>query len=189
MNIDACKDATNPFARLLYTEKEKIKNIETIDSAIETGTHTGLTATAFAKLFKNVFTIEKYPQQNNPYTPGINLSEEYKKIKEIYNNILFFTGNSPVVLAEIFKSNPATRFVILLDAHSSDHSPIIDELNSIKIHSNVRDHVIIVDDMIDIGSAGWPSYTDFENTVKSINSNYKILQTSVGRNITLIYAS
>lgn len=181
-----CTDVPNVFTQILYTYKDFITDLEYIDSAIETGTYEGDTAEIFSEHFNDVYTVEKYVTSGNNYSQQ-NLLEKYKSLQEIHPNIKFFSGDSAPFLQRILTENPNTRFVILLDAHTFSHSPVVQELNSIRDYSKVNNHVIIIDDAIDVGTAGWPSYDEFEKAIRDINPEYNIVPTKLGRRTTLIY--
>jgi hypothetical protein len=181
-----CTNVPNVFTQILYSYKTDITNIENINSAIETGTYKGDTAEIFAEHFEQVYTVEKYITQDNNYCTD-NLLSLYKNLRATHSNINFFSGDSPIFLKNILTENPTERFVILLDAHTHNFSPIIEELNSIKTYSTINNHVIIIDDAIDVGTMGWPSVQEFNKAILDINCNYKIIPTAFGRRTTLIY--
>jgi len=182
-----CIDVPNVFTQILYTYKDTIPNLSTINNAIETGTYQGDTAEIFAEHFDNVYTVEKYVEQNNAYCVGSNLLDLYKNLHTKYNHINFYSGDSASFLQRILSEHSDTRFIILLDAHTHNYSPVIQELNSIRDFSNVKDHVIIIDDVADVGTNGWPTVEEFNQSIKEINTDYKIITTAFGRKTTLIY--
>jgi putative lipase involved disintegration of autophagic bodies len=174
----------NAFAQVLYNYKDKIQ-LQDVNEAIETGTFEGETAIIFSDLFHKVHTVEQY-MTNNTYT-SIDLEEKYKELKNQYKNIDFYVGDSVNFLKKILSNNTSTQFVILLDAHTPSYSPILQELQAIKESSTINNHIIIIDDCIDLNSSGWPTRENLIQTIKSINENYKIENTGLGREITIIY--
>lgn len=176
-------DVPNVFMQLLYDFYDKIPNLCSIDTFIETGTHKGDTSELASELFNNVITIEKYPDKD-PYNSE-NLREYHKKIYETHANISFMYGDSHYLLKDIIK-NLNNRSVILLDAHSSSSCNLINELSCIN-ESEINDHVIILDDFNDVGSGGWPSFEEIRISLLQINYNYTIIRTEHGRGTHLIY--
>lgn len=177
-------DVPNAFAQVLYNYKDKI-DLHSIEHAIELGTFEGDTATIFAELFSKVSTVEQYVT-NNSYT-SIDLLERYRALKKQYNNIDFYNADSASFLKDILSKHPDERFVMLLDAHTPTQSPVINEFEAIKQYSNRNDHVIIVDDCVDIGGPGWPTMEQFISGIKSINPKYTTEDTNIGRRIIIIY--
>lgn len=151
--------------------------------AIETGTYEGYSTIYFAEVFDKVFTVEKYVNSGNLYTKK-NLSEEYNKIKDIHDNIEFFENDSPKFLEQLLPTINEPAF-ILLDAHAHQHTPVKEELEAIKKFSNTKDHIIMIDDTldIDIGSGNWPSKLEIIEMLKDINPKYDINFTEYGRRI------
>ena len=181
-----CIDVPNVFTQILYTYKDSISDLDQVNSAIETGTYEGDTAEIFSEHFDKVYTVEKYVTSGNNYSQQ-NLLEIYKRLQTLHPNISFFSGDSAPFMQRVLTENPDTRFVILLDAHTHSHSPVVQELNSIHDYSNVNNHVIIIDDAIDVGTVGWPTTKEFEEAIRDINPEYNILPTKLGRKTTLIY--
>jgi hypothetical protein len=122
---------------------------------VETGTYTGETAWAFRREFERIETIELEPglarlaRIRFARTPAVHVHE----------------GDSALVLPQILSSldRPA---LFWLDAHPhTDRSandapvPLVAELSAIAAHP-VRGHVVLVDDMRLMGSAGFPSIDD-----------------------------
>ena len=182
-----CVDVPNVFTQILYLYKDKIPNIRDIEYALETGTFEGDTAEIFSEHFKNVYTVEKYVE-NNSYNGETKLIDIYKSLRTKHPNINFYSGDSPKFINDVLIDNPDTRFVILLDAHIPGYSPVIEELEAIKTASKRNDHIILIDDCYDLNTVGWPSETYFEMTIKNINPNYNIEYTNYGRKIAVIYA-
>jgi hypothetical protein len=181
----SCVDVPNLFCQILFNHKNSISDIEGIKDAIETGTYQGDTTTFFAELFDNVSTVEKYVEKNPYGHPG--LLAAYREIRKTHPNITFYSGDSVPFLVNALTDRPDTRFVILLDAHSPSYSPIIEELQAINEHSNIKNHVIIVDDAIDLNGPGWPTKEKFEEAVKQINRAYRIEYTDTLRKAAIIY--
>jgi hypothetical protein len=175
----------NIFGHVLLENKSNIKNLNLIENVIETGTFEGKTSIFFSLLFKNVYTIELF-EKLNPYS-GLNHEFLYESIKNKYKNINFYFGNSGEVLKNILKENSETQFLIILDAHTYNYSPMIDELDSIHKFSKRNDHIIIIDDCKFLGSNGYPTIEELSNKIYEINKNYKIVETNHGNSIFLIY--
>jgi hypothetical protein len=55
-------------------------------------------------------------------------------------------GDSIVELNKFLNNNPNTQFTYWLDAHTSDYTPIMEELELI-LSRNVNDELIYIDDM------------------------------------------
>ena len=151
--------------------------------AIETGTFEGYSTIYFAEIFNKVYTVEKYVKGGNMYT-NKNLTEEYKKIKDIHNNVEFFEGDSPKFLEQLLPTLDEPAF-ILLDAHAHQHTPVREELETIKKFSNTKDHIIMIDDTLDIDSmaGNWPSQFEIIEMLKDINPQYDVNFTEYGRRI------
>lgn len=177
-------DVPNAFTQVLYNYKDKI-DLQSINHAIELGTFEGDTATIFAEHFDKVSTVEQYVTDNS-YT-SVDLLERYRDLKKQYNNIDFYNADSASFLKEILTKHPDERFVMLLDAHTPTQSPVIGEFEAIKQYSNRNDHVIIVDDCVDIGGPGWPTMDQFKSAIKSMNPKYTAEDTNIGRKIIIIY--
>jgi len=175
----------NVFGHVLLENKFNIQNLNLIEDVIETGTFEGKTSIFFSLLFKTVHTVELF-EKVNPYS-GLSYESLYESIKNKYKNINFYFGKSEEVLKDIFKKNPETRFLIILDAHTYSHSPMIDELDSIHKFSKKNDHVIIIDDCKLLSSCGYPSREELLNKLYEINKNYKIIETNCGNGILLVY--
>ena len=172
-------DIPNVFVDTLITYAPKIKHLKKINRAIETGTYMANTTEFFATHFDKVYTVEK------------NLTDEklerYKAVRSKFPNIDFYHGASDVALIDILKSEPTTTFFFLLDAHDCEVSPLRDELQNIKKYSKKNDHVIIIDDCVDLGSGSWPSKEEMITLLKKINPDYIIENTGVGRDIYIAY--
>jgi cephalosporin hydroxylase len=185
-----CKDVPNPFLQVLYLYKDKIKDLNKIDLAIETGTYLGDSAVIFADCFSWVFTVEKMPvvsieKGQNP----IDLLERYIDLRVKYPNISFNFSDSVSFLHRTLSRYSKHRFVFLLDAHTLKHVPIIEELEKIKICSGRNDHVLIIDDTAEMKdrTRKWPTKNRFETAIMAINHDYKIEYTSYGNGIVIVY--
>ena len=119
---------------------------------VETGTYTGETAWAFRRDFDRIETIELEPELARlarirfARTPVVHVHE----------------GDSARVLPRILASL-AQPALFWLDAHphtdrsaNESPAPLVAELSAIAAHS-VRGHIVLVDDMRLMGSAGFPS--------------------------------
>jgi hypothetical protein len=177
-------DVPNAFTQVLYNYRNQTA-IDKITHAIELGTFEGDTAQIFAEHFDRVSTVEQFIQGNS-YT-SINLFEKYKSLKQQYSNIDFYNACSTKFLEEFLSKNPHEQFVMLIDAHTPTYSPVIDEFKAIQQFSKRNDHIIIVDDCIDIGSPGWPSHEEFQAAFAAINPKYVCEYTGIGRDILIIY--
>lgn len=184
-----CKDIPNPFLQVLYLYKDEIKNLEEIDCAIETGTYLGYSTVIFADCFSWVHTVEKAPVVLTKFNNPIDLVSRYRMLQDSYPNISFNFSDSVSFLRKILYRYPNTRFVFLLDAHTIRFAPIIAELKAIEILSKRNDHVLIIDDTADINNKtrGWPTQKEFEDTILAINPEYKIIYTSHGNRIVIVY--
>jgi hypothetical protein len=180
----AIVDVPNVFAQVLYNYRDKAK-LDCVEQAIETGTFEGETTVIFSDLFQKVYTVEQFITGNS-YTSR-NLQDHYMQLKAAHSNINFYSGDSVEFLKKILEQNKDKQFVFLLDAHTPSHSPVVGELNAIATISNRKDHVIVVDDCVDLGRSGWPSKSEFDIAAKQINPNYSIEVSGLGRDITIIY--
>lgn len=174
----------NIFGHILYEYYDKVDRLKNIQNAIETGTFDARTAVFFSHVFDTVDTIELY-DTINPYT-NTSFSESYSQIKNKHKNINFHFGNSGHVLANILQDNPYTTYVILLDAHTSSQTPLLDELKSIKL-SNKNDHVIVIDDCFYWGNGIYPSEVEVKKMLLDINKDYNVVMTKHGNGITIAY--
>lgn len=165
----------NWFIGLLYREYDNIKNISDIKHSVETGTHRGYTTEFLCKHFKNVYSIEKYPDQN--YYGDTSLREVYKRLEEENSNLFINIGDSAEILPVILKAHPDNPFVFIFDAHNGPDGPLLEELSIVATTSNNKEHVIIIDD--------WGDFVSQHDTIKSkiysINSKYHIEESSFGR--------
>lgn len=175
----------NLFLGLLYKYQDKIPNLESINFAVETGTHDARTSKFLAEHFDIVFTIELYPDYN-PYD-GKNYREHYEQINKEQENLTFLFGDSRDVLGTVLSELPDERFFILLDAHSMLEGPLREELKLIKENSNRNDHVMLIDDCRDLGQGNFPTLDEFKELLYDINPNYTIINTEEGNHIYLVY--
>lgn len=176
----------NEFVNILYEYEKEILGLSEIDFAIETGTYLGETSKILSEHFDSVVTVELFADRN-PYN-GLDLKKVYDEIKKTHNNIEFRIGeNSPNVLKEIFVKNPNRRYMILLDAHDSNQSPLKSELETIRDYSKCNNHVILIDDCKFLGNYNLPTLEEVTGILKEINPNYVIKNTSVGNDVFLIY--
>jgi predicted O-methyltransferase YrrM len=122
---------------------------------VETGTYTGETAWAFRREFDRIDTIEVEPA----------LARLARIRFARTSSVHVHQGDSARVLPQILSSldRPA---LFWLDAHPhTDRSandapvPLVAELTAIAAHP-VRGHIVLVDDMRLMGSAGFPSIDD-----------------------------
>jgi len=178
-------EVPNPFMHCLYKYRDQIPNIENIKTFIETGTHTAWTSEVASELFDRVLTVEKNIEQN-PYGTKENLADIYKGINVDHPNISFHHGSSPDFLQR-FVGDLDEQCVILLDAHSPSSSVLIDELTVLK-NLDIRNHVILIDDGVDVGTQGWPRDVDqLTGLIKNINNKYKVINTKLFRDLYLIF--
>lgn len=175
----------NIFCNILLQYYDKIPALKNITKAIETGTYQGHTAMCLSKLFDTVDTIELFVEQN-PYNKK-SLKETYEIIKQTHKNITFYGGSSIDNIKIILEENKDETFFILLDAHTFEYSPMIDELKMIKKYSNKNDHLIMIDDCVFLGKHGYPSFEELIKAVIEINPEYKITNTFQGNSILLIH--
>ena len=175
----------NIFGHVLYENMHKIQDLNLIEDMIETGTYDARSSIFFSMLFNNVHTIELF-EDINPYS-GISFKNLYNWIKETHKNINFYFGDSAKILNEILLQHTTTRFLILLDAHTSNYSPILNELIAIKNNSKRNDHVIIIDDYNLFGTIGYPTKDELKMYIYDINKNYNIVETNHGNGIIIIF--
>lgn len=175
----------NIFCNILLQYADTISNLKTTNKALETGTYQGHSAICLSKMFNTVDTIELFIQKN-PYN-NESLEKLYSEIKQNHANINFHEGSSPVVMKDILEKNKDETFVILLDAHTFNYSPMLEELKAIKEYSNKNDHIIIIDDCRFLGYNGYPPAEQMAQAVFEINKDYKIINTLQGNGILLIH--
>lgn len=150
----------------LILDTIKKENIVLPDIAIETGTYKGNSTKTLAENFKQVFTIEL----------GANLIEEAKKNCINFKNICFLNGDSSEVLKNLLPKI-SEKYLIFLDAHFSGGDTLknpsksielLDELDSIKNYSSIKNNIIIIDDFND-----YMAHKDLiESKIKDINPGY-----------------
>jgi len=175
----------NLFVSLLYQYQDQIPNLNEINFAIETGTYDARTSTFLAEHFDVAFTIELFPDRN-PYDRK-NYRNIYAKLSEKYGNLTFLEGDSGEVLKSVLEELPDERFFILLDAHNMLDAPLREELGAIKAASNRTEHVMLIDDCIELGQGNFPTLQEFKDALYEINPNYTIINTEQGNHIYLIY--
>lgn len=156
--------------------------LDDVDVAIETGTHNASTSMFLAEVFLSVKTVEKYPE-NNPY--GGNFTPLHNTIALNYPNIEFFYMDSSVFLEKILPYQDKRCF-IYLDAHSITSSPLRSELEAIRLSTRVKNHIILIDDGVDLELYGFTEKTLYD-FVRTINENYKMIVTGTHRKMILIY--
>ena len=103
-----------------------------LDTAVETGSSDGKTSAFLGFLFNRVHTMDiDIPSFQN----AINTLRPYPNVKVHY-------GDSPDILREILPTKKDNRILFYLDAHSSKHWPLLQELDIIsRTH---KDNCIIV---------------------------------------------
>lgn len=146
-------------------------DLSEIKLAIETGTHRGNGARAFATLFDLVFTIE--------------ISEDLfrENLKESFQrNIIFYLGKSPEVLKEILEEINMP-YLLFLDAHGSggdtDYdrelgrygSPVLQELEAVKCYPP---SIILIDDLEDFDKIN--TYPRVDQIIEKVSElgDYKV---------------
>jgi hypothetical protein len=161
----------NWFANIFIEYFDKINRLKDINNFIETGTYLGHTSIVCSQLFDTVDTIELF-DDHNPYV-GISLKELYSNITKDYSNIKIHIGESFKLLNAILAANPNTPYVFLLDAHTNGYTPLMKELEAIKINSKTNQHIIMIDDCNATGG-NYPPRNDIINKLLDINPNYTI---------------
>lgn len=152
--------------------KSKLKKYANGNIFIETGTGMGgaIKEAVDSNLFKEIYSVELHPTLAN---------EAIERFKE--NKIVkIYKGESPDFLLDLCSSlNEQATF--WLDAHASGPEllgspiygicPLMAELSAIA-SSPCKTHTIIIDDIRDCGSVGWPSKQELMNKILSINGKY-----------------
>lgn len=185
-------EAPNVFMDIIYKFKSRL-NFDNTHTFLETGSFYGHTTEVAAFHFDNVFSVEMYTDdKTDTFDSRVgkytwNKKERLDWLMSAYKNVKVNYTDSVSGLKEYFKDNKDERCLILLDAHNGFESPLTEELKVIRDESNVNNHIILIDDMIDIGKGNWPSYTEFEQLIKDINPNYSIINTKCCRDVYLIY--
>ena len=165
-NPSDSEHSTSPsvFLTLVLDHKNNIKDLNKINYFIETGTCSGISSMSFATVIDQVHTVDVRPW------------DDYKNIKERYSNINFWEGDSTKFLETLLPTIPDERCVFLLDAHDGTHIvPIKEEIELIKTLSNVKDHIIIVDDCVDCGAGNFPTLETIHKCILDINPDYKFI--------------
>lgn len=149
----------------LVKDSEKWKLIKQMSNGvnvmIETGTLRGDTIEAMLNNFREIHSIEI---DDKLYRKAVTRFKDFP-------NVHLYHGNSALILPNMLK-NIDERCLFWLDAHKTNTSPILGELNAINNH-HIDGHIILIDD--------W-SY--FYGTMKNVNADdiYKRLN---GYNIKL----
>jgi len=169
----------NIFVDVLLRYAGKIKRLKNINHAVETGTFMGKTTSFLAAHFNVVHTVELTVTEEK--------KESYNNIRKQFPNIEWYKGSSDLALIDILKANPDTTFFFLLDAHDCHLSPLKEELVNIKTYSNKKDHVLIIDDCVDLGSGNWPTEQEMRDLLLDINPKYTVENTGIGRDIYIAY--
>lgn len=145
-----------------------------VDVVLETGTYKGAGAFRWWTFFNEVHTVEF----------SADLYEQASHTYREFDDIYFYNDTSPNFLKDIL-THETRKCIIFLDAHGSGGdtsfddnygrfgSPLLDELEAIKVSSR-KDHIIIIDDCDDLGTLNYPSKDDIRNAILEINPNYQI---------------
>lgn len=106
----------------LKAEFERLIKKHSIERIVETGTYLGATTRQFAKMAKEVYTVEVKPEYYNE--AKISLAQT--------PNVVQFLGNSIHVLPRIINDLGVKQNVLFfLDAHWNDYNPLLEELKTI----------------------------------------------------------
>lgn len=123
----------------IHWELQKLVQHFEIKIIIETGTFLGATTKRLAEFAEAVFTIE-------------NQKENFEKAVEAnkhLNNIKYFLGGSQDMLQQVLEVNDEFKgnvnVLFFLDAHWYDYCPLLDELDIIAKHNNIRPVIVIHD--------------------------------------------
>lgn len=169
----------NVFLEVLFRYQDLIKGLDDIGIFVETGTEGGDTANIMSKHFNKIYTIEIIPHTNPTIFEAMDDPEN--------KHVVWLQGDSVEILKQLNETIGDQRCVFLLDAHTANSSCLEGELKVIKKYYN-KQSVIIVDDGKDINVIkGYPTLVEFKRLIYDINSEYKILNTDLGRRIYLIY--
>ena len=175
----------NIFGHTLLKYSENI-DFSNISNFIETGTSAADTSVFFSHMCEFVYTVEKHPDLHHPNLPK-SLRQYYEDYSEKYKNINFMFGDSTSFLKEIFNKYPDERFFILLDAHDHTDCPLLEEVTIILEYSNVKNHIIMIDDCSFLDTLHYPSRKELYSQIKKINPEYNIINTKIGNDIHLVY--
>ena len=148
----------------------RVQNIYRYKYFVETGTHTGNTPRALRNDFEHIYTIE--------------LDEAWflrsqSRLKR-YSNITCLHGDSQQILRSVIPRIDLPA-IFWLDAHYSGEgtalgavkAPILQEIELIG-SSDVREHIVIVDDVSDFSAAeGYPPLSSILGALEAINPKYK----------------
>jgi predicted O-methyltransferase YrrM len=107
-----------------------------ITTVIETGTYHGGSTAFFAKMFKQVHTIDNSEQ---------NLEQSKQNLKAL-PNIQFHLGSSEKVLSTLLPTLKNQFVLLFLDAHWGKYWPLLDELEEISKTHHQR-CIIVIDDV------------------------------------------
>ncbi len=159
---DKCSDrhkkeltVPNPFmSTLLFHQTREGFGLTDINFALESGTWMGGTTLVFSDFFSHVYTVEKFLDDNIYFarTPKdsrkghASLRSFLDSALEGRSNIFLKEGDSVPFIKETLSTHPDERFLLVLDAHDYNFTPLLLELEAIKLHSNRCDHVIMIDD-------------------------------------------
>jgi len=130
---------------------------------VETGTQTGSGVNcALTSGFEEIYSIE-LDKEN--YDRAVEAFKDNPKVH-------LFLGDSNTKLVEVLKliNEPVTFW---LDAHSTEYSPILEELEAIKNH-HIKNHIIMIDDCRNFQHYyGKMGLFEVIKRVQQINLNYK----------------
>jgi len=141
------------------------------DNFVETGTLSGGTTNKARLIFDSVYTVELGKKLYQA------ACDRFKNDK----NVHVYYGDSGSVLTKILP-NVTGKIIFWLDAHASggdtamgsSYSPVIEELQAIKI-SKIADAVILIDDLRDFYEQTWPHISQAIKAFLEINPQYKII--------------
>ena len=148
----------NGSAFLQIAEKFRFQNkidFSDIETFFECGSSYGQTSISMSKFF-NVHAVEI-------------LEKKQCKREGLKYPINWIEGDGTQELERYVRNNPNERLFILLDDHTQEYGCwIMQQLEVLKLHSKVNNHVIFVDDTDHFGIGQYPTYEQFHNKVKSI---------------------
>jgi hypothetical protein len=143
-----------------------------IATLVETGTYLGDMVDAMKKDFKKIFSIEL----------DVRLFKWSNKRFKRSGHIAIIQGDSSEELKKLM-SNLTEPAIFWLDGHYSDgitakgdkDTPICEELDCI-LNSEIKGHIIIIDDARNFGSdSAYPTIQELKNIVFSISPNAEIV--------------
>ena len=168
-----------------FTSSKKINNAKKIKWFIETGTCNALTCMHVSSVFEKVSTVEKYKPDDSRLPDNF-----YRKVKDNFKNIDFYQGDSVTFIKTVLSEAPHARACFWLDAHNGvQEVPLIEELNAIKESSEVKDHLILIDDACDCGQGNFPAFPEIANAIRKINPEYNVVKVDHCRGIIVGYVS